>query len=205
MLEVGERFGRWEVIALTGVQQYLVCKCDCGTERPVFRNSLVNGTSVSCGCYNKERSIQANTKHGEVSRGKPSVEYTTWQAMLRRCYNTKNPRYSSYGGRGIKVCNRWQSFEPFLQDMERRPSTAHSLDRIDNDKDYEVGNCRWATASEQMTNRRNTLTIDIGGQTTPIAFLAKETGIPANTLRARIFDLKWDLEKALTAPVRSKR
>jgi hypothetical protein len=143
--------------------------------------------------------------HGETLGGRMSPEYCVWKAMLQRCRNPNNPRYASYGGRGIRVCVKWQNdFAAFLLDMGRRPTSRHSIERINNDGDYKPSNCRWELPGRQMVNRRNTRTIHRNGKDVPLADLAKKHGIPANTLRFRVLG-GWDLERALTQPVRPKR
>jgi hypothetical protein len=117
--------------------------------------------------------------------------------MKWRCGNPKAQQYKWYGARGIKVCERWRnSFEAFLSDMGRRPSPGHSLDRIDNDGDYEPGNCRWATATEQNRNRRGLSLIEYRGETVCMTELCKRTGIPRTTLRRRLAT-GWPLERAV--------
>ena len=146
---------------------------------------------------------QANLKHGGTLGGKESPEYCAWKAMRARCLNPRNKRFAQYGGRGIKVCDRWKDFKNFLADMGLRPSARHSIDRIDNDRGYEPGNCRWALPHQQMTNRSMTRFVVVDGQSVPLATLARQHGIPLNTLRFRVL-AGWDIKRALTQPVRPK-
>tara|TARA_R100000365_G_C2748380_1_gene79776 strand:+ start:9724 stop:10215 length:492 start_codon:yes stop_codon:yes gene_type:complete len=146
---------------------------------------------------------KANLKHGALLGGKALPEYDAWKSMRARCLNPSNKRFSDYGGRGITVCQRWSEFPNFLQDMGRKPSAKHSIDRIDNNRGYEPGNCRWALPHQQMTNRSMTRFVEFKGESVPLASLAKKYGIPANTLRFRVM-AGWDVERALTQPVRPK-
>lgn len=209
---VGARYGRWLVTSQVDLERIRqsqsgkrrwMCQCECGTERAVLEASLKNGTSRSCGCLQIESSVDRHIRHGETLGGRKTVEYKAWQAMLDRCRNAKNSRYDQYGGRGIDVCARWEKFECFLADMGRRPSAKHSLDRVDNDAGYDADNCRWAIPHEQMTNRSVTRFVQVDGQNVPLATLAKQHGVPANTLRFRILK-GWSLQDALTKPVRPK-
>ena len=133
-------------------------RCECGTERVVSLQGLKKGQATSCGCQRSERARRlgfACRKHGHTKPGNPSPEYRSWIAMKTRCNNPNHRHFDNYGGRGIRVCERWvRSFENFLADMGPRPSLQYSLDRIDSEGGYEPGNCRWATRSEQNRNRR---------------------------------------------------
>lgn len=150
----GARFGHWTVLhfhgfAISGgrIRAFWFCHCDCGTKRPVREHRLHSGNSKSCGCV---RGIL----HGEAFHN-TTPEYRSWSHMLERCYNPNSHAYSRYGGRGITVCDRWRyNYPNFLADMGRRPSLKHSLDRIDNDKNYYLENCRWALPNIQNANRR---------------------------------------------------
>lgn len=209
-VRVGQLFDRWEVLAPAGYKEVgknkkrfrmWECECECGTVRDVSEQSLIRGTSRSCGCWNRERSSEAHTAHGHTASGKTSSEYKAWAAMKARCYNPSNKRYADYGGRGITVDPVWMhDFEAFFEEVGPRPSPRHQIDRIDNDVGYEPGNCEWVLPHQNMTNRRNTRFVE----GVPLATLAKEYGIPANTLRFRVLK-GWDLDEALTVPVRRKR
>ena len=159
----GLRFGRWTVLhykETVNKQPYWSCRCDCGAESAVLGMTLRSGGSRSCGCLRRELNTKRSTIHGQTIgrwEGKgPTPEYIAWRGMISRCYNPKTKRFEDWGGRGITVCDRWRSsFLAFLEDMGRRPSLDHSIDRYpNNDGNYELGNCRWATPKEQASNRR---------------------------------------------------
>jgi len=132
--------------------------CDCGAETIADVGDLLKGGTTSCGCMRSTRAAKlrdVSLKHSHTWAGGKSPEYRIWQSMKTRCFNPKHVKFSNYGGRGITVCQRWKdSFPAFLEDMGLRPDPSLTLDRINNDGDYEPANCRWATASEQNSNRR---------------------------------------------------
>lgn len=131
-----------------------------------------------------------------MDRGTP--EHNAWQAMRARCHNPKHPSFKNYGGRGILVCERWNSYRTFLEDMGRRPSSKHSLERKNNNRHYCPGNCKWALKSEQVNNTRANRRVSFRGKTLTVSQWAVNIGIKPNTLHYRLFVYGWAKERALS-------
>jgi hypothetical protein len=149
----GKVFGKWRVIEFAGLKRgrsHFRCICECGTEKIVVSSTLKNGTSTSCGCNIGLSARKRLTKHG-MADTKPHM---IWCTMRQRCENEKAKAFEWYGARGIKVCERWQSFENFWEDMGPTWSPGLSIDRIDVNGNYEPGNCRWVPKESQSANRR---------------------------------------------------
>lgn len=172
---IGKRYGHFVVSGLTDPirsesgrsRRMAIALCDCGNEVQVDPNSLRSGASSSCGC--------AKTKHGHAVNGKSTPTYNSWAMMLSRCENPKNDRYQRYGGRGISVCDRWHDFSSFLADMGERPDGT-TIDRKDNDGNYEPSNCRWATDIEQVRNRSVSILVQLGGEVVTLKERCRATG-----------------------------
>ena len=159
----GQRYGRLVVIERAGSDRegksLWRFKCDCGNETTITAKSAKSGNTTSCGCRRRETLKELpirSYKHGNNRRGQRASEYTIWSSMKSRCHNPNDNDFYLYGARGIAVCDRWQQFENFYADMGPRPP-ALTLDRINNDGNYEPSNCRWATAKEQRHNRRRSI------------------------------------------------
>lgn len=198
----GQRFGHLTAISIAGKRNnrfVWFCKCDCGNEVEVDGNSLRTGNTLSCGCLASQIIAERNFRHGQY--GTP--EYRSWASMLSRCTNQNVERYSRYGGRGITVCDRWKSFENFLADMGNRPTSKHSINRIDNDGNYEKENCEWSI--DQQSNTSRSVRLAVNGITKTLAQWSKQSGIKEATIRRRIKVLKWSVESSVTTPARAWR
>ena len=201
----GERFGRLRVLREGKKSKYGAaqwdCLCDCGTFKTIIGSSLKTGLTRSCGCLNNETWETMITKHNLVRH----PLYETWAGMNKRCTNPRSKNYCNYGGRGISVCARWKdSFPNFLEDMGEKPSSKYSLDRINNDGNYEATNCRWATRSQQNLNKRTTKKITIHGEVKPLRDWFIYYGVSLNTYHARK-KRGWSTLRALSAPIKKMR
>lgn len=182
-----------------------IVRCDCGVVKDVIRSAIVGNKAKSCGCSKGQFCARAKTKHGHTnSTGYSSRTYKSWSASIARCENPKHKSYHRYGGRGIVVCSRWrESFEAFLDDMGERPP-GMTLDRINNDGNYEKGNCRWATSKVQGRSNYQIRLVSAFGQTMPIVDWAEVVGIKQETIAQRL-NSGWSEEDALSKSVSSVR
>ena len=153
-IKIGDRYNRLTIVeeVYHPKRRTFKCKCDCGNYKIISLTHMRSGIAKSCGCY----SIEFRTKHNHAHNDNITSEYTAWSNMKSRCNNPKFKQYKDYGGRGIKVCDRWlNSFKNFIDDMGKKPGPEYSIDRYpNNDGNYEPSNCRWSTSSEQLKNRR---------------------------------------------------
>jgi hypothetical protein len=227
LIQPNQRFERLVVIKLLGEKssdghlQWL-CICDCGKNRKVQQRCLLSGSTKSCGCFAKDKTIErlrnTNPVQPKVVHGMYGTsEYKAWSSIKQRCLNPNNAQYFGYGGRGIKMCERWKSsFKNFYEDIGDKPSPTRSLDRIDNEGNYSCGkceeckengwnaNCSWATPWEQAQNRRPNKFITFNNKTLTISEWANEFGVNYNLIWWRL-NRKWDVEKAITTPSRNFR
>lgn len=178
-----------------------LCKCECGNEHIVLGTSLQQGNVTSCGCYHREIASITNIKH---QKSKDKI-YKEWSGIKTRCFNEKFYKYKDYGGRGITMCDRWRdSFEAFYEDVSKLPhfgEKGYSINRKNNDGNYEPDNVEWADKITQANNKRNNHLITYNGKTQTLAQWSKETGILSSVIIKR-FNLGWDVDEILTKPVR---
>lgn len=181
------------------------CK-QCGVVFNKKLGDVLRGYGVYCtpACHYATMGDRT-ASHGAARRGAITPEYRVWARVIQVCTNPANPKYTDYGGRGIRVSEAWRaSFETFLSDVGPRPSALHSLDRVDNDGPYAQGNCRWATRSEQQNNKRSNHLLTYQGATRTLAEWAAIYNLPKSLLGARV-RAGWTDEEALTGPLRKDR
>lgn len=192
----GRRFGRLVVLGFShrnagkGELSWR-CVCDCGTVKAVRGGALAHGT-VSCGCYSREHNGDALRTHGRTN----TPEFRTWSSMLLRAHTGAADCAHNYLGRGITVCERWLKFENFAADMGKRPSGT-TLDRINNDGNYEPGNCRWATPAQQRNNSRTTFYVTAFGRKRPVVDWAQDIGVSPQAVKWRLRQ-GWPAEEAVS-------
>lgn len=191
----GKRFGRLSVIE-RGINYrraaQWVCLCDCGVVKTVRGQALVTGSTVSCGCFHKEQV----TTHGLTDH----PLHATWMDMMTRCYNESNHSYKNYGARGITVCDRWKDVRNFIEDIPLKPSQTHSLERLNNSKGYEPGNCVWATKLEQARNRRNNIRIKFENKITVLSEFCATHNLPYELTRQRLSE-GWSIGQFVDSAV----
>ena len=190
---IGLRFGMLLVLGESGrdaISKLIKCKCDCGNIKLTRIKYLNRGYVKSCGCL--------RTKEFPVTKQR---EYFIYYAIKTRCYSKKSNHYHRYGGRGIIMCKRWlYSYKNFIADMGMRPSKKHSIERIDNNGNYEPSNCKWATSSEQSNNTISNNVLSFNGESLTTTQWERKTGIKRKTITRRI-GMGWSIEKTLTTPV----
>lgn len=194
---VGMKFNRLTVQYLKGKKHgraYWICRCNCGgrIELPTHRIIDKKNPTRSCGCFRKENTGNMFRTHGCTN----DDTYAIWCKIKERCLNKKSTFYLNYGGRSIKLCKRWHSFENFKEDMGDRPYPTATIDRIDNNGNYEPLNCRWATMKQQANNKRNNVILEFNGISKNISQWAEYLGLKRGTLNSRIIR-KWELRHAL--------
>lgn len=196
-------FGRLTVLRFAGrtgpkKRASWFCRCSCGAEKVVTATRLQSGTQ-SCGCLHREVTGRAHRTHG----GSRTPEYGIYHKLIARCESETNRSFPDYGGRGIRVCERWRrSFKAFLADMGKRPSPEHEIDRIDVNGDYRPGNCRWVTRTVNARNKRALRWVTMNGRTMCVSEWAEATGLPRYTIEKRL-DSGWTPGAALTTPKRA--
>lgn len=200
----GLRFGRLLVQAFYGQRaraSYYTCRCDCGTVKIVSAADMKMGKIVSCGCFSREMSRKIGENNATHGKSKTAT-YKSWSSMRDRCLNPNDSNFSEYGGRGLKICDRWlASFENFYDDMGERPAEL-TIERRDNELGYSPENCYWGTRKQQQRNRRNNRLVTYNGMTMCVTAWDEHLGFPLNTVGQRL-TRGWSVEKAITTPSKS--
>ncbi len=203
---VGKKFGKLVVERETGERRANAvvweCRCECGTLHEATTGLLNQGKVKSCGCLHAESmKVGVAVRHGASRKGKWTIEYACWSAMKSRCFSKSHVSYEGYGGRGITVCERWLKFDNFLADMGFKPTPDHQIERINNNGNYEPGNCIWVTRKANCRNRRDTVFMTVNGVTKSLQEWAEFLGVKSQTLWARRDRGMSDAE-AITTPFR---
>lgn len=197
----GARFGRLTVLFRDNADRQNVrwmCLCDCGNKKSIRGDHLKRGETTSCGCYSRE--VASKRERGKTQRRYRSPEYNAWYHMIARCENPSDSRFYRYGARGIKVCERWKGekgFLNFMNDMGARPGEKYSLDRINNDGNYEPSNCKWSTVVEQANNKSKNILVSYKGETKTLGNWTRELGLNYKNVWERMYRYGWCFEKAI--------
>jgi len=197
----GQNFGRLVALRDVGRNKRRLrlwsCLCECGEMTTASSGNLRSGHTQSCGCLQRDRIAESNTKTKTTHGMSDTPEFLCWTSVKTRCLNPNAANYKDYGGRGITICPEWlDSFEAFYADMGPRPSSRHSIDRIDNDGPYSPENCRWATPQQQRRNSRQNVMLTYKGRTMSLAAWAEDRNLAYHCLRSRL-RLGWSVELAL--------
>lgn len=217
---IGNRYNRLTVISVKeempkyvkgkkyGYKYKLECKCDCGNTKYLMYADISSGHTKSCGCLAKESLYKRNYKHGHTQNSKISPTWSSWAAMIGRCYNKTNTAFRSYGAKGIDVCPRWKGDDGFINfyyDMGDRPE-GKTLDRIDGAKGYSPDNCRWATIEEQTNNQKSNVKVMWQGKQYNVSQLMKKLGIYTNSgVYYTRLKRGWTVQDTFTKPIKKER
>lgn len=195
----GKKFGRLSVTrfhSMRGRAPLFECLCDCWKVRICYGSHIRRGNTKSCGCLSRDNFIKARTIHGAAIGNNFTPEYKTWRSMRNRCLHNSSPEFKNYGGRGIKICKRWDVFKNFLADMGLKPVGDYSIERINTNGNYEPSNCRWATRIEQASNKSNNHFISFQGKTKTIAQWSRYLKFKPSKIQNRL-RLGWGIGEIL--------
>lgn len=199
-IEIGQRFGRLVILRDLGsrrigtsLRPHVEAACDCGAVVQLLESNVRIGKTRSCGCLKAEATAARNTTHGMSG----TFIYSVWCNMHRRCSDPTSKSYPDYGGRGIKICDQWKDFSSFYADMGMPPSSNYTIDRIDNDGDYEPRNCRWASRKQQAANTRTTKNVVLNGVEMPFSLACQTLGYSSAALRTMAKRRQWPYQRAV--------
>lgn len=210
----GQRFGRLVVVSREPnrvrnngrAKTVWLCQCDCGKERAVLAESLKSGATKSCGCLSVEMFVKRATTHGYTKDKKKERLYVVWRSIIQRCENPNIPTYKYYGGKGVSICDEWHDYSKFrswayLNGYDETAVRGEcTIDRIDNNGDYEPSNCRWVCLKTQMRNRSDNRLITHNGETKSVVEWAEQTGLSPQLIYGRLNE-GWSGADAITIPL----
>lgn len=204
---LNQKFGKLTAKKFVGKnKQYdalWLCDCDCGNEKIVSAGKLQSGHTQSCGCFQRERTKEAHTKHSLYynSEGKRSKLYHVWGSMKERCFNKNSKSYPDYGGRGVTICDEWLDYTNFHKwAIQNGYKEGLTIERDNNNLNYQPSNCRWIPKSDQSKNRSSVRYLEWNGVTRSVTEWSELTGIPSNVINQRI-RRSWDINKSLTTKI----